>query len=127
MGPVVTTTLLANLPELGTLSHKPIAALVGVAPLNRDRGQWRGKRSVGVGRAQVRGVLYRGALVATRFTPVIRAFYQRMLAVGKAKKGALIACTHTLLTILNALLKQRTSWRHAVEPGLTARQGPVGA
>ena len=127
VGPVVTTTLLANLPELGTLSHKQIAALVGVAPFNRDSGQWRGKRSVWGGRAQVRGVLYMGTLVATRFNPVIRAFYQRLLAAGKAKKVALIACMHKLLTILNALLKQRTAWRHAVEPVLTARPVPVGA
>lgn len=127
VGPVVTTTLLANLPELGTLHHKQIAALVGVAPLNRDSGQWRGKRSVGGGRAQVRAVLYMGTLVATRFNPVIRAFYQRLLAAGKAKKVALIACMHKLLTILNALLKQRTAWRHGVEPVRTTMPVPVGA
>jgi transposase len=127
VGPVVTTTLLANLPELGTLRHKQIAALVGVAPLNRDSGQWRGKRSVWGGRAQVRAVLYMGTLVATRFNPVIRAFYQRLLATGKAKKVALIACMHKLLTILNALLKQRTSWRHMAVPVQTAMTVPVGA
>lgn len=127
VGPVVTTTLLANLPELGTLRHKQIAALVGVAPLNRDSGQWRGKRSVWGGRAQVRAVLYMGTLVATRFNPVIRTFYQRLLAAGKAKKVALIACMHKLLTILNAILKQRIAWRHAVVPVPTALQVPTEA
>lgn len=111
VGPVVATTLLASLPELGTLSHKHIAALAGVAPLNRDSGQWRGKRSVWGGRAQVRAVLYMGALVATRFNPVIRAFYQRLLAAGKAKKVALTACMRKLLTMLNAILKNGTPWR----------------
>jgi transposase len=127
VGPVVTTTLLADLPELGTLSHKQIAALVGVAPLNRDSGQWRGKRSVWGGRAQVRAVLYMGTLVATRFNPVIRTFYQRLLAAGKAKKVALIACMHKLLTILNAILKQRIAWRHAVAPVRTSMQVPAKA
>lgn len=113
VGPVVTTTLLAGLPELGTLSHKHIAALVGVAPLNRDSGRWQGKRSVWGGRAQVRAVLYMGALVATRFNPVIRVFYQRLLAAGKAKKVALTACMRKLLTMLNAILKSGTPWRVA--------------
>ncbi|MBI5854710.1 MAG: IS110 family transposase [Nitrospirae bacterium] len=127
VGPVLTTTLLADLPELGTLSHKQIAALVGVAPLNRDSGQWRGKRSVWGGRAQVRAVLYMAALVATRFNPVIRAFYQRLLATGKAKKVALTACMHKLLTILNAMLKQRSPWRHTVEHGPKLVKVPVRA
>jgi transposase len=111
VGPVVTTTLLATLPELGTLTGKQIAALVGVAPLNRDSGTWRGKRTVWGGRAQVRAVLYMGALVAARFNPVIRAFYQRLRAAGKAKKVALTACMRKLLIILNAMLKHRTAWR----------------
>jgi transposase len=111
VGPVVTTTLLANLPELGTVTAKQIAALVGVAPFNRDSGTLRGKRTVWGGRAQVRAVLYMGTLVATRFNPVIRAFYQRLCAAGKAKKVALTACMRKLLIILNAMLKHRTPWR----------------
>jgi transposase len=117
VGPVVTTTLLANLPELGTVTGKQIAALVGVAPLNRDSGTWRGKRTVWGGRAQIRAVLYMGALVATRFNPVIRAFYHRLCAAGKAKKVALTACMRKLLLILNAMLKQRTPWRAEPVPG----------
>jgi transposase len=111
VGPVVTTTLLANLPELSTVTAKQIAALVGVAPFNRDSGTLRGKRTVWGGRAQVRAVLYMGTLVATRFNPVIRAFYQRLCAAGKAKKVALTACMRKLLIILNAMLKHRTPWR----------------
>jgi len=111
VGPVLTTTLLANLPELGTVTGKQIAALVGVAPFNRDSGTWRGKRTVWGGRAQIRAVLYMGALVAARFNPVIRAFYLRLCAAGKAKKVALTACMRKLLLILNAMLKQRTPWR----------------
>jgi transposase len=116
IGPVLTTTLLANLPELGTLTHKQIAALVGVAPLNRDSGTLRGKRAVWGGRAQVRAALYMAAIVAARFNPVIRAFFQRLCAAGKAKKVALVACMRKLLTIVNAMLKHRTPWRQEVEP-----------
>lgn len=111
VGPVVTTTLLADLPELGALTGKQISALVGVAPFNRDSGTLRGTRTVWGGRAQVRAVLYMGALVATRFNPVIRAFYQRLCAAGKPKKVALTACMRKLLIILNAMLKHRTPWR----------------
>jgi len=111
VGPVMTTTLLANLPELGTLTGKQIAALAGVAPLNRDSGTWHGKRTVWGGRAQIRATLYMAALVAARFNPVIRAFYQRLCAAGKAKKVALTACMRKLLIILNAMLKHRTPWR----------------
>ena len=110
VGPVLSTTLLAELPELGTLDRRQIAALVGVAPLNRDSGTLRGKRTVWGGRAKVRAVLYMAALVASRFNPVIRAFYQRLLAAGKPKKVALTACMRKLLTILNAILKHRTPW-----------------
>lgn len=110
VGPVLSTTLLANLPELGTLTGKQIAALVGVAPLNRDSGTLRGKRTVWGGRAQVRAVLYMGALVAARFNPVIRAFYHRLCAAGKTKKVVVIACMRKLLIILNAILKHRTVW-----------------
>src|SRR6059058_5413255 len=105
VGPVLTTTLLANLPELGTLTGKQIAALVGVAPLNRDSGTLRGKRTVWGGRAQVRTTLYMGAIVAARFNPVLRMFYQRLRAAGKAKKVALTACMRKLLIILNAMMK----------------------
>jgi transposase len=112
VGPVVTTTLLATLPELGTVTGKQLSALVGVAPFNRDSGMLRGTRTVWGGRAQVRAVLYMGALVATRFNPVIRAFYQRLCAAGKAKKVALTACMRKLLTILNAMMKHRTRWAH---------------
>ena len=111
VGPVLTSTRLASLPELGTLTNKQIAALVGVAPLNRDSGTLRGRRTVWGGRAQVRAVLYMGAIVAARFNPVIRTFYQRLLRAGKAKKVALTACMRKLLTILNAMLKHRTPWR----------------
>ena len=111
VGPVVTTTLLATLPELGTLSGKQIAALVGVAPLNRDSGILRGKRTVWGGRAQIRAVLYMAALVAARCNPVIRACYHRLRAAGKAKKVVLTACMRKLLIILNAMLKHRTPWR----------------
>lgn len=110
VGPVLSTTLLANLPELGTLTGKQIAVLVGVAPLNRDRGTLRGKRPVWGGRAQVRAVLSMGALVAARFNPVIRAFYHRLCAAGKTKKVVVIACMRKLLIILNAILKHRTVW-----------------
>ena len=111
VGPVVTTTLLATLPELGTLIGKQIAELVRVAPLNRDSGTWRGKRTVWGGRTQIRAVLSMAALVAARFNPVIRVFYQRLCAAGKAKKVVLTACMRKLLIVLNAMLKHRTPWR----------------
>ena len=111
VGPGLARTLLAGLPELGTLTHKQVAALVGVAPLNRDSGTWRGRRMVWGGRAPVRAALYMSALVATRCNPVIRTFYQRLCAAGKAKTVALTACMHKLLTILNAMVKHRTPWR----------------
>lgn len=110
IGPVVSVTLLADLPELGTLGRKQIAALVGLAPLNRDSGTWRGKRTIWGGRATVRAALYMAALVGSRRNPVLRALYTRLLAAGKTKKLALTACMRKLLTILNALLKHRTRW-----------------
>lgn len=112
VGPVLAATLLAGLPELGTLNRRQIAALVGVAPLNQDSGTLHGKRMVWGGRAAVRAVLYMGALVATRCNPVIKAFYQRLRQAGKLPKVALTACMRKLLTILNAMLKHRTPWRH---------------
>lgn len=110
VGKVVSLTLLAELPELGTLNRKEIAHLVGVAPLNRDSGLFKGKRIVWGGRARVRRALYMAALVATRYNPVIKAFYQRLCAAGKAKKVALIACMRKLLLILNSMLKHGTLW-----------------
>jgi transposase len=111
VGPVLSRTLVAQVPELGALSHKQIAALVGVAPFNRDSGTLRGRRTVYGGRAPVRAVLYMGTLVATKHNPVIKAFYERLCAAGKAKKVALTACMHKLLTILNAMVKHQTPWQ----------------
>jgi transposase len=111
VGPVLTSTLLANLPELGTVTHKQIAALVGVAPLNRDSGTLRGRRTVWGGRAQVRTVLYMNAVVAARFNPVIRTCSARLCGAGTPKKVALTACMRKLLTMLNAMLKHHTPWR----------------
>ena len=110
VGPQVSLTLLAYLPELGTLGHRQIAALVGVAPFNRDSGTMRGRRTVWGGRARVRASLYMGALTASRWNPVIRDFYQRLLAAGKPKKVALTACMRKLLVILNSILKHRSPW-----------------
>jgi len=105
VGEQLSLTLLANLPELGTLNRREIAALVGVAPYNRDSGALRGKRAVWGGRSRVRAVLYMGALVASRHNPAVRDLYQRLLAAGKPKKLALVACMRKLLVILNAMLK----------------------
>ena len=110
VGDQLSLTLLAYLPELGTLDRRQIAALVGVAPFNRDSGTLRGKRTVWGGRARVRAALYMGALVASRFNPVIRDFYQRLLAAGKPKKLALTACMRKLLVILNSMLKHGSPW-----------------
>ena len=117
VGPVVSATLLADLPELGTLGRKQIAALVGLAPLNRDSGTMRGKRTIWGGRASVRAALYMGALVGSRCNPVLRALYARLLAAGKTRKLALTACMHKLLTILNAMLKHRTTWAPSTSAG----------
>ncbi len=111
VGPVLARTLLAQVPELGTLTHKRVAALVGVAPLNCDSGTFRGSRSVWGGRAEVRAALYMGALVAAHRNPPIKEFYERLLAAGKPKKVALVACMRKLLAIVNAVLKYRTPWR----------------
>lgn len=110
VGPVMSRTLLADLPELGPLSRRAIAKLVGVAPLSRDSGTMRGRRFVQGGRATVRGVLYLAALVATKRNAVIRAFYLRWLATGKPKKLALVACMRKLLTILNTMVRTKTTW-----------------
>ena len=114
VGERLSLTLLAHLPELGTLDRKQIAALVGVAPMNRDSGNMRGKRTVAGGRARVRAVLYMGALVGSRHNPVLREFYQRLLAAGKTKKLALTACMRKLLIILNAMVKSGQRWNQRV-------------
>ena len=114
VGPVLVATLLAQLSELGQVNHKAIAALAGVAPYNRDSGQWRGKRSVWGGRRQLRAALYMATLAATRCNPAIRARYERLLAAGKAKKVALTACMRKLLTICNAIIKSNTPWQNPV-------------
>ena len=103
--------MISSLPELGKISHKSISYLVGVAPLNRDSGKFRGKRKIWGGRTKVRCLLYMAALVAVRFNPVIKAFYERLISKGKLKKVALTACMHKLLIILNAMMKQNSSWK----------------
>jgi transposase len=111
VGKVVSSSLLIELPELGMLNRRKIAALVGVAPLNRDSGTMRGRRTVWGGRAKLRAVLYMAALVASRRNPIIAAFYQRLLDAGKMKKVALVACMRKLLTILNAMMRTMTVWQ----------------
>ncbi len=110
VGPVLSMTLLSDLPELGALNRGEIAALVGVAPFNRDSGALRGKRQVWGGRSQVRAALYMATLVATRYNPVMRDFYQRLCDAGKPKKVALTACMRKLLTILNVMVKHNRHW-----------------
>ena len=114
VGPVLSATLIADLPELGTLNRKEIAALAGVAPYNHDSGTIHHKRRVWGGRTALRPSLYMAALVATRYNPVIRSFFQRLCARGKAKKVALTACMRKLLTILNAIFKTGLAWQDKV-------------
>ena len=117
VGKVVSSTLLIELPELGRLNRRQIAGPGGcVAPLNRDSGTMRGKRTVWGGRAKLRATLYMAALVATKYNPIISAFYQRLLESGKAKKVALVACMRKLITILNAMVKSMTPWHPAPIP-----------
>ena len=111
VGPKVSATLLADLPELGTLDNKQLAALVGVAPLNRDSGVFRGKRRTWGGRAAVRQMLYMAAVTAARCNPIFREFYRRLIAAGKPKKVALTACMRKLLVVLNSMLKHGTRWQ----------------
>ncbi len=113
IGPIVARTLLAELPELGSLERRTIAALVGVAPMNRDSGQCRGRRMIRGGRASVRTALYMAALVAARHNPPLRRFYQRLRAAGKPAKVALVAVNRKLLVILNTMLKHQTAWQQA--------------
>lgn len=110
VGRVLSVSLIAGLPELGTLSRRQIAALCGVAPLNRDSGLFRGRRTIWGGRAHVRSVLYMAAVCASRFNPAIRRFYRRLVEAGKKPKVALTACMRKLLCILNVIMKNRTPW-----------------
>ena len=110
VGPIVSYTLLGELPELGTLTHKQIAALVGVAPLARDSGTLRGKRMVWGGRASVRTALFMAALCGRRWNPALKVFYDRLKAAGKPTKVALIACARKLLTMLNAMMRDNSRW-----------------
>jgi transposase len=113
VGPKIARTMLAELPELGSLDRRQIAALAGLAPFTRQSGKWRGKSFISGGRASVRTVLFLGAMAAARFNPVLRAFHQRLRAAGKPKMVALIAVARKLLTILNAILRDRTKWQIA--------------
>jgi transposase len=113
IGPTSMAVLLAELPELGTLDRRRVAALVGVAPLNRDSGKMRGQRSIWGGRAEVRSTLYMATLIAVRYNPVLKSFYERLVGAGKRKKVALVACMRKLLGILNAMAKHRSNWNPA--------------
>lgn len=110
IGPITSSTLMAGLPELGQLDRRSIAALVGVAPFNRDSGAFRGKRVIWGGRAHVRQVLYMAAIAAVRSNPIIKAFYERLIARGKPHKVAMVACMRKMLTILNAMTRSNTHW-----------------
>ena len=110
VGRVLATTLLADLPELGQLSRREIAALVGVAPLNRDSGTFRGQRSVWGGRSTVRTALYMSALAAVRSNPPVKALYERLVEKGKPKKVALVACVRKLLVTCNAVVRDGAAW-----------------
>ncbi len=119
VGTMTAAALLAEVPEQGNLSRREISALVGMVPVNRDSGTMRGRRTIFGGRAGVRTALYMAALVATRFNPVIKVFYMRLLAAGKPKKVALVTCIRKLLTILNAMLRKNEEWNesyHHVAP-----------
>ncbi len=113
VGPQTARTLLAEMPELGTLSRRKVASLAGLAPMNRDSGVWRGKRMIQGGRRSVRAVLYMAALVASRRNPLFKTYYQHLIAHGKAKKLALLAVARKLLVALNAILRDQTPWQIA--------------
>ena len=113
IGPTIARTLLADLPELGTLDRRQIAALVGLAPFTRQSGQWRGRSFIGGGRATVRSAVFMGAMVAIRWNPQLRDFHQRLVAAGKPKMVALIAVARKLVTVLNAILRDRRPWQTA--------------
>ncbi len=113
IGPIIARTLIAELPELGTLDRRQVAALAGLAPWTRQSGKWRGKSFIGGGRAAVRTALFQGALVAARFNPPLKAFHQRLITAGKPKMVAIIAVARKLLTILNAILRDKKPWQTA--------------
>jgi transposase len=115
IGPITSSTLMASLPELGQLDRRSIAALVGVAPFNRDSGTFRGKRAIWGGRAHVRQALYMAAITAARSNPVIKPFYERLIARGKPHKVAIVACMRKMLTILNAMMRSNTHWAPALQ------------
>jgi transposase len=114
IGPATVATLIADVPELGALSRREIAALIGIAPFNRDSGQMRGKRTIFGGRADVRRTLYMATLAAIRFNRVIKLFYDRLVVAGKPKKVAIVACMRKLLTILNAIVRSGRSWDESI-------------
>lgn len=114
VGTILARTLITHLPELGQISHKEVAALVGVAPFNRDSGQWRGQRRISGGRAAVRATLYMATMSACRCNPQIKAFYQRLVAAGKSRMVALIAAMRKLLVMLNAIVKHNEPYRAIV-------------
>lgn len=113
IGPIIARTLIAELPELGTLDRKKIAALAGLAPFTRQSGQWRGRSFIGGGRPSVRTALYMGAMSARRSNPVLKAFFERLVTAGKPRMVALIAVARKLITILNAVLRDKKPWQHA--------------
>lgn len=115
IGPIVALTLVTDLPELGALNHKEISALVGVAPFCRDSGSLKGKRTIWGGRASVRSALYMAAVSAINHNPPIKAFYERLLQKGKAKKTALVACMRKLLIVVNSMIKNNTDWNSNYE------------
>jgi transposase len=112
VGPIIARTLIADMPELGRLDRRQIAALAGLAPWTRQSGQWKGRSFIGGGRASVRALLYMGAVTAVRHNPALRTFHQRLVNAGKPRMSALIAVARKLLTILNAVLRDRTPWQH---------------
>jgi transposase len=113
VGPAISHTLIAELPELGSMPRKEIAALVGLCPFTRQSGQWRGKAFIAGGRASVRAALFMAAMVASRFNPILKTFYDRLVAAGKPKKAALVAVARKLLTILNAIIRDQKPWQTA--------------
>ena len=115
VGPVISRTLLADLPEIGTLDRRQIAALAGLAPWTRQSGQWRGKSFIGGGRTSVRTALFMGAQSAARFNPVLKAFRDKLVAAGKPKMVAIIAVARKLLTILNAIVRDKRPWTSTTE------------
>ncbi len=112
IGPVISRSLLGEMPELGTLDRREVAALAGLAPWTRQSGTWKGRSFIGGGRASIRSALYMGAVSASRHNPVLKAFYDRLVAAGKPRMVALVAVMRKLLTILNAILRDNTPWHN---------------